>query len=288
MSDWVERLMRVQVVVEQQFWLTLPELADLLQIPLPPTQSSGFMWRNFVCTPVPNSPEFWQISRAQAVPTVQLPQIQKQISSQPAPGSLASQYVQIENFLPPDLVSKLLDLTLAKESAFVPTGVTTQDKNYRQSLFLPSFSQLPVWPLILAKIEQVMPAVMEILGIPNFAVADIEAQLTAHNDGNYYKVHNDNGSPPTATRVFTYVYYFHRDPKAFEGGELKIFDTKIQNNYYVAAESFSLVEPIHNSIVFFLSRYLHEVLPVRCPSRQFADSRFTVNGWIRSHQILHV
>ncbi|MGB8690572.1 MAG: proline hydroxylase, partial [Microcoleus sp.] len=33
--------------------------------------------------------------------------------------------------------------------------------------------------------------------------------------------------------------------------------------------------------VFFLSRYMHEVLPVSCPSKAFADSRFTINGWVR-------
>jgi excisionase family DNA binding protein len=32
--------------------------------------------------------------------------------------------------------------------------------------------------------------------------------------------------------------------------------------------------------VLFPSCYDHEVLPVRCPSRKFVSSRFTVNGWI--------
>lgn len=40
-------------------------------------------------------------------------------------------------------------------------------------------------------------------------------------------------------------------------------------------------------IIFFLSRYMHEVLPVKCPSRNFADSRFTINGWIRSDNLLY-
>jgi Rps23 Pro-64 3,4-dihydroxylase Tpa1-like proline 4-hydroxylase len=26
---------------------------------------------------------------------------------------------------------------------------------------------------------------------------------------------------------------------------------------------------------------MHEVLPIYCASRAFADSRFTINGWIR-------
>ena len=53
------------------------------------------------------------------------------------------------------------------------------------------------------------------------------------------------------------------------------------HGYYVAADSARLIEPRNNSIIFFLSRYMHEVLPVSCPSQSFADSRFTVNGWVR-------
>jgi Rps23 Pro-64 3,4-dihydroxylase Tpa1-like proline 4-hydroxylase len=117
--------------------------------------------------------------------------------------------------------------------------------------------------------------------MPPFVVSQIEAQLTAHNDGQFYKVHNDNGSQDTATRELTYVYYFYQDPKPFTGGELVIYDSKVQNNYYVQAESYKMVEPRNNSIVFFLSRYMHEVLPIRCPSQEFVNSRFTINGWIR-------
>jgi Rps23 Pro-64 3,4-dihydroxylase Tpa1-like proline 4-hydroxylase len=62
---------------------------------------------------------------------------------------------------------------------------------------------------------------------------------------------------------------------------LLIYDSKIENNFYVNADSYQAVEPRNNSIVFFLSRYLHEVLPVSCPSKAFADSRFTINGWVR-------
>ncbi|MEN9265065.1 MAG: 2OG-Fe(II) oxygenase [Thermostichales cyanobacterium BF4_bins_65] len=287
MVDGIERLMRVQVAVDQQFWLTLPELSQLLDLEPEKISPQGFSWRNFYCAPVPHAPGFWSITRPQSPPPP-LPRITRQVSTSPEPGSLPSQFACIDDFLPAELVKELLDLTLQEQPHFVPTGVTTKEQNYRQSLFLPNFAQMPLCSKILDHIQRVMPEVMGILGIPNFRIAEIEAQLTAHNHGNYYKVHNDNGSPPTATRVFTYVYYFHRDPKGFEGGELRIFDTKIENNYYVGARSSTLVEPAHNRIVFFLSRYLHEVLEVRCPSGQFADSRFTVNGWIRSQSRLAV
>jgi Rps23 Pro-64 3,4-dihydroxylase Tpa1-like proline 4-hydroxylase len=192
---------------------------------------------------------------------------------------LESHYVQIDHFLTPEEQQRLLDHVLQQESAFIPTTTSTGDVDYRRSMILysfPEFSQLMV-----NRIQAILPDVFRKLQFPSFPIAEIEAQLTSHNDGNYYKIHNDNGSPDTATREFTYVYYFYREPKAFSGGELVIYDSKIENNFYVQGDSYKLVEPRNNSIVFFLSRYLHEVLPVSCPTQAFADSRFTINGWVR-------
>jgi hypothetical protein len=49
----------------------------------------------------------------------------------------------------------------------------------------------------------------------------------------------------------------------------------------VAAVLFSAIEPIDNSIIFFRSRSAaHEITKVRCPSDDFGDGRFTLNGWV--------
>ena len=195
------------------------------------------------------------------------------------PDVLPSNYVQIDSLLTVEERKQLLDYVLKREPEFIPTSTSTNDRDYRKSLVLHFFPE--VSELIINRIQAIMPDVFRKLNIPLFSISQIETQLTAHNDGNYYHVHNDNGSPDTANRELTYVYYFYREPKPFSGGELRIYDSKIENNFYVKAESFKTVEPHNNSIVFFLSRYLHEVLPVSCPSKAFADSRFTINGWVR-------
>ncbi|RCJ26133.1 proline hydroxylase [Nostoc minutum NIES-26] len=192
---------------------------------------------------------------------------------------LNSIYIQIDNFLAPNEHELLIKYVLERESDFVSTSTSTNDINYRRSMVLYSFPEFS--ELIVKRIQTIIPDVISKLGLPSFAISQIESQLTAHNDGNYYKIHNDNGSPETATRELTYVYYFYREPKPFSGGELLIYDSKIENNFYVNAESFKTVEPRNNSIVFFISRYMHEVKPVICPSKAFADSRFTINGWVR-------
>jgi SM-20-related protein len=197
----------------------------------------------------------------------------------PQPDLLASDFIQIDQFLAPADHQRLIQFVLQQEANFVSTSTSTGDLDYRKSLVLyafPEFSQL-----ISQQIHAVLPDVLTQLSLSHFDVQQVEAQLTAHNDGNYYKIHNDNGSSHTANRELTYVYYFNRQPKVFSGGELRIYDTTLKNNQYTQAETHHTIEPRDNSIVFFLSRYMHEVLPIRCPSKRFSDSRFTINGWIR-------
>lgn len=187
--------------------------------------------------------------------------------------------VQWRDFLTPADHAALVDFAIAREAKFTPSGVSTQDRQYRESWVLTDFPQFSALmeQRIRARLGELLPA----FGLPpDHPLPQFEAQLTAHNDGNYYRQHNDNGSADTRSRLLTYVYYFNRSPKAYTGGELRVFDSTVRDNFYVAADRHRDYQPENNSIVFFLSRYLHEVLPVRCPSGAFADGRFTINGWL--------
>jgi Rps23 Pro-64 3,4-dihydroxylase Tpa1-like proline 4-hydroxylase len=241
-----------------------PALSDLFQVRIQDGRAALSFPSEHLIGLVTEPPIFWQKSQGN----------QSQSSN-----IIESNYLQINNFLTQEEHQQLINYVLQQESEFVSTSTSTDDLDYRRSMVLYSFPEFS--QLIVNRIKAILPDAFRKLIIPPFPIADIESQLTAHNDGNYYKVHNDNGSPDTATREFTYVYYFYREPKPFSGGELVIYDSKIENNFYVKAESYKTVEPRNNSIVFFRSYYLHEVLPVSCPSKAFADSRFTINGWVR-------
>ena len=198
---------------------------------------------------------------------------------------IVSPYLQFDNFLTEEEKAQLLAYALERESDFVPTGPLTNPSqffDYRNSLVLFYFSEFSEF--FISRLQKVIPDVLSKLGMPSFPISQIEAQLTAHNDNNYYRTHTDNSTPPTATRELTYTYYFYREPKSFSGGELRIYDSRLVNSNYVKAESFKTIEPRNNSIVFFPSRCYHEVLPVNCPSKAFADSRFTINGWVRREE----
>ena len=208
---------------------------------------------------------------------IQLQQPDREVAAEPA--IIPSKAFQFENVLSPSEHRQLLSYVQKRESAFVSTSTSTGDLSHRHSVVLYEFSEFS--ELISSRIRAFLPEVLAQFGLAELPVTQIESQLTAHNNGHYYRVHNDSGSLDTASRELTYVYYFNREPKRFSGGELRIYDSRVENNFLVRAESYRTIEPRNNSIVFFLSRYMHEVLPVQCPSGKFAASRFTVNGWVR-------
>ena len=186
--------------------------------------------------------------------------------------------VQLHGFLSDAEIAWLLELVFAAESRFSPAQVSDRKVDYRQSLALPAPDDLR--HLMLGKIKAAMPEVMPQLRLGQFPLGMIECQLTASVDGSYFKAHTDAGVNETRNRQFTYVYYFNREPKGFAGGDLRIYDDIVRNGKLAATEAFQTVEPRHNSIVFFQAAVMHEVMPVSVPSKQFRDSRFTVNGWI--------
>jgi SM-20-related protein len=198
---------------------------------------------------------------------------------------LTSPFIQIDNFFNQAEQSQLINYSLEKQANFVDTAPltnTSSHPDHRKSSVLYQFPEIS--ELFLQRLRKALPFVLSKLGMGLFPISRIEVQLTAHNNNNYFRLHNDNGTPETATRELTYSYYFYREPKPFSGGELLIYDTKIANSSYDKGESFKTIEPRNNSIVFFPSQCYHEVLPVTCVSQAFADSRFTLNGWVRREE----
>jgi Rps23 Pro-64 3,4-dihydroxylase Tpa1-like proline 4-hydroxylase len=204
----------------------------------------------------------------------------KVVAKQPEQLFLAK-CIQIDNFLKPEEYQQALDAAFDKQAEFVNSRTVTNAANYRSSSILYATLFPELYYLVKNKILAALPLVLENLNYPEFAVSRVEMQMTAHNDACFYKVHTDAGSEKTKDRQLTYVYYFYQEPKQFSGGELKIYDTELQDNSFKQKEYSQTVEPRNNSIVFFNSRCKHEVLPIICPSQNFQHSRFTLNGWLR-------
>jgi SM-20-related protein len=203
------------------------------------------------------------------------------------PAKLPAQCVVLDEFLAPQELEALARFTLEHEADFSASEVVSPDADdggvvnyeHRRSRVLMDLAQHQ--DVMLERIKTVLPQVLDQLGMEEFSIAGVEVQVTASNDGDFFHFHSDNGSDRVAARHLTFVYFFHREPRSFEGGELRIHDARWEGSTYVSQGSYQTIVPRQNQIVFFPCELLHEITPVNCASLQFADSRFTLNGWLR-------
>lgn len=189
-------------------------------------------------------------------------------------------HLVLHEFLDADTVAGLLAFALAHESAFAPTktGRSTQGKvDPRVRISIGTRELGPFKPLFAGKMLGLVPNLVARLGMTTIESPFVELELVAHNDGAFFRHHIDTQTHDDwkSLRVLSGVYYFHRSPKTFSGGALRLYAIGDP-----ARATFVDIEPTHNTLLVFPSWAPHEVRPVSCPSNQFADSRFAINCWV--------
>jgi SM-20-related protein len=196
-----------------------------------------------------------------------------------------AQCVVLDEFLAPQEMEELIGYTLEHESGFTSSEVISPsgqpgvtDYNHRRSRVLMELERYE--ELILNRIRGVLPRVLDQLGMAELPVTRTEVQITASNDGDFFRAHCDDAQELIASRRLTFVYFFHREPSRFEGGELRLHDSRKSGDHPLSTGSYQAIVPQQNQIVFFPCSTLHEITAVQCRSQAFSDSRFTVNGWL--------
>lgn len=194
----------------------------------------------------------------------------------------ASNVLVIDDFLGATAADALLSQIIASEANFVPThfrgpGTPSQDAAFRSSLRLPGRVGVDL-DHFKAAIHARFAALCAGTGTAQFLVHHSECSIVAHRDGDFYKTHidtrtGDPGAHGTHVRVLSCVYYLNQRPPAFRGGELLFHPLGGGESMRVA--------PQHNRLAVFPSFIPHEVLPISSPSTRFADSRFSINCWLR-------
>jgi SM-20-related protein len=211
---------------------------------------------------------------------------EKTVAVQERPAYLPARSLVLNEFLAPQEVERLTSFILEHEKDFRASEVISPvaeggvvNYEHRRSRVLMDLGSYQ--DLMLNRINAVLPEVLEKLGMEKCAIARVEAQVTASGDGDFFRFHSDNGSERVESRYLTFVYFFHREPRQFEGGELRIHDARFEGAEYVSEGTYQTITPQQNQIVFFPCELMHEITPIRCASGLFADSRFTLNGWLR-------
>lgn len=189
-----------------------------------------------------------------------------------------ARYLVIDDFLCPAEHKDMLVLATASEQNFTAGTVVGDHPEHRQNLVIPSFGESAHAKLIQNRVLVWYPVLAKALGVPVVPVGAVESQLTAARSRQFYKLHADLG--PDCPRELSCIYYIFRQPRGFAGGELRLYDCLEQGGGSRPADTFEVVDPVSNRLVAFPSSEFHEAMPVRCPSGQFADSRFAITTWI--------
>jgi Rps23 Pro-64 3,4-dihydroxylase Tpa1-like proline 4-hydroxylase len=195
-------------------------------------------------------------------------------------------YALLENFLSETEAERAMAHALAHESEFRDStvahvdanGTYTTDTKLRRSRILDKVDD--VAPMIGRKLQERMGSIFQALNMPPIAFRNMELQLSVHGDGDFFNTHTDNGLPEIAHRTMSYVYYFHREPKRFTGGHLRLYRTVIEDGTHSAGALVADIDPPRNGLMVFPSYIQHEVSPISCPSSALADQRLTLNGWL--------
>ena len=218
------------------------------------------------------------------------------------PGFRPAPFVRMTDFLEPAQQDRLLTLTLAGGERFGPAPVGSRagkrrmDLGMRTAFLADDRTRREVRSWFGPKLRDVLPHVLTRLrmdeatggggrgdaasreGAPRYG---IELNVTAHPAGGFFGAHRDVEEGVSGNRKLTFVYYFHREPRRFSGGDLLLYDTDFEAGL-ASNNAFTRIEPLRNSLVVFPSACYHEVTPVECATDDFGDGRFTVNGWFRS------
>jgi len=202
------------------------------------------------------------------------------------PGTALPVFVK-RDFLTRSELRSLTRYVLAREQDFTDSGVIPQglpegttDPSYRKSRVLYELGHYG--PLFQQRLIELLPEALSVFNREPFDLLRIDVQITASNDGDFFKVHQDNSHvdpPDIHLRELSFVHYFNSEPKAFSGGQLRFYDSEDGCIESSAERRLRTIIPSQNTLVLFPSAYSHEVLPVKCPTGKFAHSRFTANGW---------
>src|SRR5262249_9476453 len=166
--------------------------------------------------------------------------------------------------LPGHIHRALLEHALAQNGAY-PSHNSGQNK--LRELGLGGFTQ-QVAMALRSKVEK------------SRAMFRISESLETHARFRLFAI-GDNQAVPLDTEsedVLRLVYQFHRKPKMFTGGGIRLFDTQTGSAKRTA---FRDLEVEDNSLLIFPADVVSAGLPVHCEKPASADALFVVSGTLR-------
>jgi SM-20-related protein len=204
-------------------------------------------------------------------------------------------YARVFDFLPESEHQLLFDWALSIRDRFRPATVSKgrPEREFRvdpeRRIALTARKLGPLEAMLRERLLGALQELMTCTGTCGPPPTSLELELAAHGDGAYYRPHIDIpvgvdrkplGAKPGEDRVLSAVYYFHAEPQAFSGGQLRLYPFGPIPTVAEPQPTKNIdLEPVRNSLVAFPSWVPHEVRRIRCPSGHFRDDRFALNCW---------
>ena len=193
-------------------------------------------------------------------------------------------FVRMTNFLTPARCDRLLEVALHRRECFSTAGVNPEsprlDPKARITLEADARTLSDFRPWFARKIRSVLPEVSARLQMASLDRYRLDVAMRVYLTGGFYRAHSDRTRGSHHPRRLSFVYFFHREPRRFRGGDLLLYDTNDDTGDFTGA-AFSRIVPLRNGIIFFPSRAWHQVTPVQCETNDFGDGRWAVNGHVR-------
>ena len=181
-------------------------------------------------------------------------------------------HVLIPDFLPAADAATLFDNAYSGDWTIGTSGNGIIDRLSRSVFNAELSAREREWwlPRVLAA----LPRTARELGVDVSAAPDFFTAWACHHSGGLHVRHRDAGETAMAfwdNRRIAYVYYLHRRPRAFTGGDLVL---------HPPGADPVRIRPAHNAFVAFPPETEHEVEPVRCDPDDWGAGRFSIVGFV--------
>jgi Rps23 Pro-64 3,4-dihydroxylase Tpa1-like proline 4-hydroxylase len=199
----------------------------------------------------------------------------------------APKFVIVDDFLTGELIAALDELVRADQRMeLMEFGGTPEQGAYSalRKLWVLEGSLGPLEPAFRAAVMDRFAELCAGTGVAPFDVARVETEVCAQSSGSFFAKHVDtdvgDAREALATdRLISSVYYFPREPLAFSGGELVLYD-------FTGKTPSARIAPRRNRLVAFPSFAYHEVMPITESDGTFDGARWSVNCWLhRAKQV---
>ena len=201
------------------------------------------------------------------------------------PGLESMRVIHVVSFLPDRERDTLFDTVCANRKAFQPPGGpgTIAEGSLLLSLDSDKCDLDGVGSIRAAceclskRIEELLPTLFTALGVEPFAVPNIPLSLVHGLNGHRGVPHTDESG---GRFKISLLYYFHREPKAFHGGDLEFYNADPTSPSGHRNKPLARIDHGDNLLIAFPSHTFHGITDVQCDTDDFSDGRFAVIGFL--------